>query len=256
MSFLGNYLGVQAKALHDGLVKTLVSFDPEGASEAQLAAYGDKVTELEGIAAKAETQAQADGKQAADLTADAERHIKAVELLEQQVAAETDPARKAAKQKGLTQVSQDAERLVGELETAKASAADSRGYADQMKDAHRQAVEKWTTGKTRLSQAKRDQERARIEADRAQERKADRERASGLTSGLDTTDLAVNAMAANTQKFKEKAAGARLTTDALTASSEGDAEAQAALAAVSGTAPAAGASTSSSLKDRLAALKG
>ena len=254
--FFGNYLGVQAKALHDGVVKTIVSFDPEGASQAQLDTYGATVHELEGIAAKAETQAQADERSVTALTVRAEQHVHAVELLEGQIASEGDEKVRSAKQKGLDKVGADAGRILGELEDAKKAAADSRGYADQMKAAHAQATEKWRTGKARLETAKREQERARQEASRATERRADAERANGLAGGLDTGDLAINAMAANTAALRQKAEGAKLTTAALTACSVGDDEAAKALAAVTSGAAPAGAPTSGSLRERLAAAKG
>lgn len=243
MSLLGNYLGVQVQALHDGIVKTVVNFDPEGASEAQLAEYHNKVDQLADIAAKAMTQAAADAARVIQLQASFDQHMKA--------AASLDGSNEPAKQKALEKIVSDAETISGDLESAKASAADSSGYADQMKAAHGQAVDKWKNGRTHLDQAKRDQERARQDAARAAQQTADAERAAGLIKGLNGGDIALDAMAANTARLKEKAASARLTSGALSTATEGDDEAAKALAAAAGTSSAAG----SSLAERMAALR-
>ena len=255
MSFFGNYVVANVWALHDGIVKTIADFDPQGASEAQLAEYGDKVHEMEGLAAKAEIQAQADAAQVAKLTASAEQHVNASALVEKQVTAETDPAAKARKQATLDKLNADATAILGDLESAHAAAKDSRGYADGLLAAHKQAVAKWTAGRSNLERAKREQDRARLDAARAQERKADAKRAAGLTTRIDTSDIVLNAMAANTAKYEQQAKGARLTTGELKSATAGDSDVAEALSAVSD-APAASATTAASLAERLAALKG
>lgn len=243
MSFFGSYLSTQATALHDGIVKTVVGFDPEGATEAQLTEYQGKVDELANIAAKAEMQAQADEAKIGTLQASFDQHMKAAASLD----GNPDPA----VQKGLDKLITDAEHIKGDLDQAKTAAVDSRGYADQMKTAHASAVEKWKSGRQHLAEDQRNMERAKQDAAMAISRKADAERAAGLIGGLDTADVAHSAMQANIAKFKLQSEGARLTTGALSTASEGDDVAAKALAAASG-----GPSTGSSLADRMAALRG
>jgi hypothetical protein len=252
MTFFTSLLGQKAQEIHDGIIKTVVAFDPQGATQAQIDEYSHNVDQLADIAARAETQAQADQKKADELGVSLEQHIHAAEILSAQVDATADAAAKSAKQKGLDKIMADAEQIKHQHDDAVTSAAQSRTYADERKDTHQAAVQKLLTARTRLEAAMRNQQRSHDEATIAAQRAADAKTAAGLTSGLDTMDTALSAMDANAARDHQKAMAANMTAGALSAHADGDAEAAAALAAASGNAPA----TSISIADRLAALKG
>jgi hypothetical protein len=251
MSFLTSMIGQKAREVHDGIIKTVVAFDPQGATQAQIDEYSQNVDQLADIAARAETQAQADQKKADELGVSLEQHIHAAELLSAQVAATADTAAKAAKQKGLDKIMADAEQIKQQHDDAVKAATDSRAWADERKATHQAGVQKLLTARTRLETAMRNQQRAHDEAAIAAQRAADAKAAAGLTSGLDTMDTALGAMEANANRDHQKAMAANMTAGAMSAHADGDAEAAAALAAASGNAPSA----SMSIADRLAALK-
>jgi len=244
MSLFGNYLGTKAKDLHDGLVKAVVAFDPEGASAAQIEEYKGQVDQLAAIAAKAAQQAQADEARVQQLSADFDRHKKAAGLLAGQI----DSAEGAAREQALEKILDEAERLKTDLATAQTSLADSQGYYGERKEVHARAAEKLLRAKSVLEAAVRDQERARQEAERAAERKRDVQQSAGLTNGLDTMDVALDAFKANASAARQKAEADKLTANALGGARESDSLVKAALAEADGQA------AKPNLKDRLAGL--
>jgi len=247
MSLFGNYLGTKAKDLHDGLVKAVVAFDPEGASAAQIEEYKGQVDQLAAIAAKAAQQAQADEARVQQLSADFDRHKKAAGLLAGQIDS-AEGADKAAREQALEKILDEAERLKTDLATAQTSLADSQGYYGERKEVHARAAEKLLRAKSVLEAAVRDQERARQEAERAAERKRDVQQSAGLTNGLDTMDVALDAFKANASAARQKAEADKLTANALGGARESDSLVKAALAEADGQA------AKPNLKDRLAGL--
>jgi Tfp pilus assembly protein PilX len=104
-------------------------------------------------------------------------------------------------------------------------------------------------GRTKIEKAKRDQSRAIQAAENATQRLRDRERMAGIGTGIAGTDIAVNAMAANTVAAKQKADAANIRSGVLGQAVEADADINAALAEVDGK------KAPQSFEEKMAALK-
>ncbi len=250
--FLASYLQSSFRTAKDGLIKTVAGFDPDGVQEAQLMEYKKAVDEIATTAAKTDAQLQSETQRIASQKTDIQRHLKALEILQAQADAETDPIAKTKKMAAVETESSRIDTMMNTLESDQTNLAQVQGYANELHAAHKTAVEKWTKGRANLERAKTEQARARLELDRAQERKADTERVAGLVGGLTGVDAGMNAMTANTKTMREKAAALNMTSTALNTSTGEDADIAAALAAAD--APISVPVNVSSLKDRFAAL--
>lgn len=235
MSLFGSYLGQKTKDAHNMVVSAVVSFDPQGATEAQISEYVHSVDSMADIAARAEQQAVADEAKISQIQADLDKHIRAIDMYS------SDPTKETV----VTKLLSDAETLKADLKSAKDAATDSRKYADERKQVHGEAVTKLTSARANLERAMREQERAKQDAARAAERKRDTEAAAGITSGLNTMDVALDAMNANAAKMRRQAAADGMTAAALTHTTD---DVEEALKAVD-------APPKMSIAERLAALK-
>jgi len=239
MSFLSSMLGQKVKDLHNTITSTIVSIDPKGATEAQIAEYVKNVDTLAGIAATAKAQVQADQNKVDALAKDKERHVTAATLYS---------AKPDMNETTLNTLLSDAERIASELTAAQSALAASKEYADQCVETHAQAVTKLTEARQHLQEAMRAQQLAEVEAQRSEQRKHDAEVAAGIISGSGSSlDTALNAMTAHTAELKKKTEANNMTIGQL--STDPSADVKAALAAVD-------VKPVKSAAERLAALKG
>lgn len=183
LRLLGSYLGAQARALHDGVVRAIVSFDPEGASEAQIREHGRQVDKLADIAALALRRAGQDEAAAKALDTRFVQFRRAAQLLSEQVDGAAD-ADRATKERALERVLADAEALKAERDRAREDALDSRGYADERAAQLKLAVDAWKQARDRLAAATREQQRARDAARRASDRARGAASSAGLADGV------------------------------------------------------------------------
>lgn len=251
MSLLSKYFGGDVKALQDGIVKTVVQHDPRGAMQAEIQEGLGKLHKLAGLAAEAAGKAQADAAQVAKLQGSFNQHLTAADSLTTQISEATDPAVGKAKQTALDKILADAEHLKRDLDSAKTSAAESRSDADELKKDADTARERLEASQRELTTAIHEQDRAQIEAKRAEERRETAERTAGLVSGLSSHDVALQALHSNTELAHKRALAATMTADGLEGNSSADAEVAAALRAASGEAAAP-----TTAADRLKALRG
>lgn len=236
--FLTSYISTKAQEVHDGALKLVARWDPESVGEAQLAEWNSTAQEMARTAAKAEQDAIEAKKVVENIESNVARYTAAAEKLA--TAGNEEAANKAADQ---------ALDWNSKLESAQNEAEDAAEWAKETRVAAENAQRLVMEGRAKIEQAKRDQARALQEAKIAEQRRADRERMSGLTKGLSGADIAINAMAANARDAKEKAAADNIRSSVLGKAVENDAAINAALAEVDGGAKPV------SLADKLAALK-
>lgn len=225
--------------LHDAVTNAIVTHDPIGSSEAQIAEWAQNVDTLAGIAASMKTHQDDAQKAYNDLNEQKTRYIAAIKLKQ----AET-PQNAALINKLLT----DAEAVNTKLTAAKASLDAATAHAEQAVSNHSQAVAKLTTMRESLSAAQEEMTNAQQELAAANESKRQAEIAANILKGGDDGTSALSVMQAQAKALHEKVVAAQMTSDALTHKPDDDVAA--ALAAVDGAPPSA------SAEDRLAALGG
>lgn len=194
MAFVTSLIKTQLRGLHDTAIKTMAKWDPESVGAAQLEEWNTQAAELASTAAKAAT--------------DATTAATALKTIEDNVARYTQAAEKLA-EKGNTKAAEQAVDTAlewkGRVADAKTEVAESEAWAKETREAAERAQRLVMEGRTKIEKAKRDQYRAIQAAENATQRLRDRERMAGIGTGIAGTDVAVNAMAANTVAAKQKA---------------------------------------------------
>ena len=227
-SFATNYISTKMQELHDGAIKMVAKWDPDAVGEAQLKEWDGTANEMARTAVSAANDAKAAKDALANIRSNITRYTAAAEKLAE--AGNESAANKAA---------DEALDWSSKLETAEAEAKTAA------ENAQRLVME----GRRKIDAAKREQSRAAQAEKVSEQRRADRERMAGITKGLNGTDVAINAMAANAQASRNRAQANDLRSGVLGKAVEADAAINEALAAVDGQAKA------QSLQDKLAKLK-
>lgn len=238
MSFFTSFASTKIQDLRDGAVKLMAKWDPEGVGAAQLEEWNTTAEELARTAARAATDAKAAREALDNIEANVNRYTAAAEKLA--AAGQDGAANKAADQ---------ALEWNAKLEDARTESLDATQWAAETRDAAENAQRLVMEGRAKIEAAKREQARALQAEQVAEQRRAERERMAGLTRGLSGTDMAIDAMKANTRAAKERAEADNIRSGVLGKAVEADAAIAAALAEVDG------APKTQSLQDKLARLR-
>jgi chromosome segregation ATPase len=252
LTFISNLVGVKAdKAMQAG-VEALVRWDPQSASEAELRTMEQHLDDLGRQVAMARQSYDKELKEAEAIQALSHQRMVAAEQLEKQIAAETDPTRKAGLERSLATLVTMLEQMTPEIEREKKDAVDAKDFLEMLEKTYAEAGGKLRQGRSELDRARRDMARAGQQRQAAEQQAEAARRAAGLTSATSSMTVALKAMqeAANRDLASADAATAKARLLRPTQPEQDDPNIAAALAAASGTSPAP-----QSLSDRLAALR-
>jgi chromosome segregation ATPase len=252
LSFFSNLVGVKAdKAVQAG-VEALVRWDPQSASEAELRTMEQHLDDLGRQVATARQSYDREQKEAEAIEALSHQRMVAAEQLEKQIAAETDPTRKAALERSLGTLVSMLEQMTPDIEREKKDATDAKDFLETLEKTYAEAGGKLRQGRSELERARRDMARAGQQRQVAEQQAEAARRAAGLTSATSSMTVALKAMheAANKDLASADAAMAKAKLLRPTRPEEDDPNIAAALAAAAGRSPAP-----QSLSDRLAALR-
>jgi chromosome segregation ATPase len=252
LSFIRNMVGVKAdKAVQAG-VEALVRWDPQSASEAELRTMEQHLDDLGRQVAMARQSYDREQKEAEAIQALSHQRMVAAEQLEKQIAAETDPTRKAGLERSLATLVTMLEQMTPEIEQEKKDAVDAKDFLETLEKTYAEAGGKLRQGRSELDRARRDMARAGQQRQAAEQQAEAARRAAGLTNATSSMTVALKAMqeAANRDLASADAATAKARLLRPTQPEQDDPNIAAALAAASGKSPAP-----QSLSDRLAVLK-
>ena len=252
LSFIRNMVGVKAdKAVQAG-VEALVRWDPQSASEAELRTMEQHLDDLGRQVAMARQSYDREQKEAEAIQALSHQRMVAAEQLEKQIAAETDPTRKAGLERSLATLVTMLEQMTPEIEQEKKDAVDAKDFLETLEKTYAEAGGKLRQGRSELDRARRDMARAGQQRQAAEQQAEAARRAAGLTNATSSMTVALKAMqeAANRDLASADAATAKARLLRPTQPEQNDPNIAAALAAASGKSPAP-----QSLSDRLAALR-
>ena len=172
--------------------------------------------------------------------------------LQNQIAAEGDPARKAGLERSLETLVSMLEQMTPEIEREKKDAIEAKDFLEMLEKTYAEAGGKLKQGRSELERARRDMARAGQQRQAAEQQAEAARRAAGLTNATSSMTVALKAMqdAANRDLASADAAMSKAKLLRPTQPEQDDPNIAAALAAAAGKPPAP-----QGLNDRLAALK-
>jgi len=239
------------KKITDGIAAlndAIVSFDPEGATEAAIGEMEENFDEINREYSKAKQDWAREQKEADEIVKLYDQRLAAAEHIQNQLA--EDPNNQQLNE-ALNQLVSTLEDMQSDVELEKSEAEDAKEVMNELEVTVKMYADKLKTARSdikraanAMEKAKRQKERAEAQSDRAAQLAGLKQRSSGLSSALES----MNRQAAEAQADAD-AASRKAELLGSSKIEENDAVAQA-MAAVTGTA-----TSSTSVTDRLAALK-
>jgi chromosome segregation ATPase len=252
LQFIRNLVGVKAdQAVQTGM-EALVRWDPQSASEAELRSMEQHLDELGQQVARARQSYDKEVREADTIQALSTQRMAAAEHLQTQLAAETDPAKKAALERSLTTLVSMLEQMSPEVDREKKDVADAKDFLEMLEKTYAEAGGKLREGRSQLERAQRDMARAGQQRQMAEQQADAARRAAGLSTTTSSLSVALKAMQDATARDLANAEAANMKEKLLrpTQPEQDDANIARAMDFAAGK-PAA----PTSLSDRLAALR-
>lgn len=254
LGFMKNLVGVKTDQLMQNSVEFLVKLDPKAATEAEIRQMEEQLDKLGSELAEARIAFDREKKEAEAIEQLAAQRMAAAEKLEQQMLAETDPARQAALEKSLMTLIEMLEKMNPEVERERRDAEEASEFMDMLEATYRDMGEKLRNSRSELERAQRDMKKAEQQRAASQRRAEAARRAAGLAGATSGLSVALKAMREAAEEDMKEAEAARMKAELLqpTKPEEDDPNIAAALAAVGvgSTGPA-----SASPSSRLAMLR-
>lgn len=251
LGFIKNLLGVKTDQAVQGAVEALVRWDPQAATEAELRTMEEHLDELGRQVAQARIAFDREQREADEISKLSAQRMAAAEQLQARIDAATDPEQKAGLEKSLETVIGMLEEMTPEVDREVQDAVEAREFLQMLEKSYAEAGGKLKAARSELQRAQRDMDRAEQKRETAERQAEAARRAAGLAGSTSGLNVALKAMkeAAEKDLASAEAANAKSRLLTPTAPEKEDPNIAAAMAA------AAGKSTSTSLSDRLAALK-
>jgi chromosome segregation ATPase len=253
LAFIKNLAGVKADQAVNNAVEAIVRWDPKSATEAELRTMEQHLDKVGLQVAEARQAYDKEAREAEAIQKLSMQRMAAAEMLQKQLDAQQDPAKKAELERSLGMLVTMLEQMAPELEREKQDAADAHEFVVMLQNAYDQAGQKLRSAREALQRAQRDMTRADQQREVAQQRAEAARQAAGLTGATSGLSVALKAMQDATARDLAHAEAANAKARLLTPTrpEKDDANIAAAMAQVSG-----GPSAQASLSDRLNALRG
>jgi len=252
ISFIRNLIGVKTDNAVQGALETLVRWDPKSATAAELRTMEQHLDGLGLQVAEARASYDKERREADAIVMLSQQRMAAAERLQQQIAAETDPGRKATLERSLETLVAMLEQMAPDIDRETKDAADAKDFLEMIEQTYQEAGSKLKAARTELERAQRDMVRAAQQREVAERRAEAARQAAGLTSATSGLSVALKAMQDNAARNLASAEAANAKAKLLqpTRPEKDDPNIAAAMAAVSGARPAP-----ASLSDRLATVR-
>ena len=252
LTFMRNMIGVKAdKAVQAG-VEALVRWDPQSASEAELRTMEQHLDDLGQQVARARQGYDKEQREAVAIQALSQQRMAAAEHLQNQLNAETDPAKKAELERSLTTLVTMLEQMAPEVDREKKDVVEAKEFLDMLEKTYAESGGKLREARAQLERAQRDMGRASQQRQRAEQQAEAARRAAGLSTTTSSLNVALKAMQDAATRDLANAEAANMKSKLLTPTQpeQEDPNIAKAMQLASGKPEA-----SVSLSDRLAALR-
>ncbi len=250
MGLLSGFLKQYGKnALADAsrnMTDAIVKFDPEGASEAEIAAMEEQFDQVNREFSKAKTEWKKEQAEADEIVELRDKRIAAAEVLQGKADGGDSNA-----EAGLLQLLDALEDMQDDIEREVEEAADAKEVMDELEETVNMFATKLKTARSDMKKAAQKMKKASQQSKRAEEKAERAAMLAGLKQDTNKLGSALASMNRQAEEEQAKADAATRKANLLGKSKveENDAVAEA-MAAVSGEAP-----KPTSAKDRLAALR-
>jgi chromosome segregation ATPase len=252
ITFFRNLAGVKKDQAVTSAVEAIVRWDPQSATEAELRTMEQHLDELGRQVAQARIAYDRERKEADAIQQLSRQRMAAAEQLQQRMAMEADPARKAELERSLSILVGMLEQMTPDIEREEEDAKGAGEFLRSLEETYEQAGQKLKSARSELERAQRDMGRAAQQREAAERRAEAARQAAGLTHATSGLSVALKAMRENADRDLAQAGSANAKAKLLspTRPEKDDPHIAAAMNAVTG-----GGAPQGSLSDRLAALR-
>ncbi|CAM2058454.1 conserved hypothetical protein [Desulfovibrionales bacterium] len=248
--FLKHFAKTKAEDAQSGLMRLLVEFDPEGASEAEISQLYAALTKITRQMFDAKKDYDRELKEAEEIRKNYDLRVNAAERLQVRLDATADTAEKAQIEASLNKLVADLEAMTSQAEREQQEAKDAKAYYEELNAAVKIASERLNSSRTHLTNAKRRMDMAKLQAQRANEQEGRAKSLAGITQQTNRLSSALEAMTKRAEELEIDATVSHEKTSLLTSSKDDpDPLIAQALQEAQGKKPIL------SLQDRLAVLK-
>lgn len=251
--FLKHYGMSKAGEVLDEFATAVVKFDPEAASQAQIATMESELNRLGNRLVEAEAELKREHQETQALKKNYDEYFQAAQLLESKLNSETDPSKSAEMEASLGKIIGELERLKPEIEREELEDQQVEAWRSELRSAFEELAGKIRSTHSDLKTARREVDMARLQKERAREQDRRAREAAGLSTSLSSLSVALQAMNQETARVRTETEALKLKAGVMQSSPmDGDSNVAAVLAEVRGQ-PAADRGT---LSKRLSALGG
>jgi len=250
ISFLKNFFVKKAEDVQTGFVQMLVEFDPETASDAEIATLDEALTKLTQQMVSAKHAWEKEDREAKEIQKNYDLRMAAAERL-QAKAESASPDEKPQVEASLASLLSELEKMVPDIDRELKEALEAKGYYDELAQAVKTASERLKTARDRLSDAKRRMDVAKVRMERAEEQEERAKVVAGIKKQADSLGTAFDAMSKKAAEMEAKTEVHTAKTQLLTPPKTEDPYIAQALKEAAGEQ----AKPEQSLSERLAALK-
>jgi len=215
--FMGAFGKQKLSEAKVSITEALVKFDPESATQAQLAIYEENLDKMALQTAELRQMANKENKEADEAKSSFNRYLAAKANIEEQIA---DESLSASKRKGLTKSLEELSNKLIELKPEVVREIEEAKEADEelaeMEDFLKERADQLKGAKKKLDAAQRGMRTAERDKERAAAKEARAKSRAGIGgSGGDSMDVALNAMNEVAQKSQAQADASRTKADLL-----------------------------------------
>ena len=203
LCFLGFYSKQKVNDIAKDVTSTIVSIDPEGASEAQLNMMLEKLSDISKNVAKYRRAYQKDLTETQDWKDKFNQTISALEVLEQDLAtAETSKAVQIGD--AIDSLLDEVEKIESEISREEAEDIEAKEILDTFEKAEKDLAEKIKLARENLRKMTQQIEKAKVKKEMAEERLEARKEAQGFGNSLDSLTIANDYMEKELNKLQDE----------------------------------------------------
>jgi len=206
--FLHHYGVKKATTVLDEFAATIVAFDPETASRAQLGVMQVELNTLGTRLAEAEAEVRREHEETRQLKQTYDEYLRAAEIMEDELKVADDPAQADDIRTGLAKIVAELERLQPEIAREEEEDREVEAWRAELRRAFETLAEKVKSAQNDLRSARRQMEMANLQKEHAAEKDRRAREAAGITRSISSVSVALDAM-------NQQAARARAEAETL-----------------------------------------
>jgi chromosome segregation ATPase len=201
VSFITNLIGVKTDQAVSGLITTIVQWDPQSATEAELRTMEDNLDQLGRQVAAARIGFEKEKREADAIQLLANQRLAAANQLQAELEQTNFNApKKAEMERSLTTLVNMLEEMAPDVDREKQDATDAAEFLQMLQTTYEDAAGKLRNARSELDRAQRDMGRAEQQREMAERRAQASRQAAGLSGATSGLTVALKAMQDTAQR--------------------------------------------------------